>query len=102
MGLPLTGRGDGLRVAGGEGDLGAQAALAVADALGDLGGEVLGLERVVEDGLVDRLVDDLLEAGHVDAGLARLEVDVALELGEEELRAGAVGGVDADHLLDAA
>ena len=83
--------GDGLGVAGGEGDLGAPAGLAVADPLGDLGGEVLGLERVVQDRLVDRLVDDLLEARHVDAGLARLEVDVALELGEEELRAGAAG-----------
>ena len=79
--------GDGLGVAGGERDLGAHPALAVADALGDPGGEVLGLQRLAEDGLVDRLVDDLLEAGHVGAGLPRVEVDVALELGEEELRA---------------
>ena len=40
-----------------------------------------------EDDLVDRLVDDLLEAGHVDAGLARVEVDEAGELGEVEAAA---------------
>ena len=90
-GLAADRRGDGLRVAGGEGDLGAEAGLAVAHALGDLGGEVLGLERVVEDGVVDRLVDDLLEAGHVDARLARLEVDEALELGEVEAGGGVAG-----------
>ena len=70
-------------------------------------GEVLGLQRFGQHPLVDRLVDDLLEAGHVGAGLPRLEVDEALELGEEELAGLAVvavaGGarVDPDHLLDA-
>ena len=99
-------RGHGLGVAGGERDLGAHPALAVADALGDPGGEVLGLQRLAEDGLVDRLVDDLLEAGHVGAGLLRVEIDVALELGEVELRAVAPSappsGLIADDLLDAA
>ena len=42
----------------------------LADALGDVGGELLGAKRLAEDDLVDRLVDDLLEARHVDAGLA--------------------------------
>ncbi len=101
------GGGDRLGIAGGERDLGPQAALAVANALGDPGGERLGLERLGEDHLVDRLVDDLLEARHVDPGLLRVEIDVALHLGEEELAAavgvvvGAAVGLDADHLLDA-
>jgi len=60
--MPETGAGR-LGVAGGEADLGAQAALALADALGDVGGELLGAEGgLAEDDLVDRLVDDLLEA----------------------------------------
>ena len=93
-----------LRVAGGERDLRAHPALPVADALGDPGGEVLGLQGLGENGLVDRLVDDLLEAGHVGAGLLRAAVYVGLELGEEELRPAAVGafGLDPDDLLDAA
>ena len=60
-------------------------------------GELLGAERLAEDHRVDRLVDDLLEARHVDPGLARIEVNEALELGEVEPVA-----VDADDLLDAA
>ena len=68
--MPRDGGRDGLGVAGRDPDLGAQAALALAHALGDVGGEPLGAERLAQDDLVDRLVDDLLEAGHVDAGLA--------------------------------
>ena len=64
-----------------------------------MGGEDLGAEGLAEHDLVDRLADDLLEAGHVDAGLARLEVDEALEVGVVEVL-GAVG-LDPDHLLDA-
>ena len=63
------------------------ALLAVAHALGDVGGERLGLEGLAEDDLVDRLVDDLLEARHVRALLLGPEVDEALELGVEELLA---------------
>jgi hypothetical protein len=55
-------------------------------------GEDLGLEGLAEHDLVDRLVEDLLEAGHVDAGLLRIEVDEALELGVVEL----LLGVDSD------
>src|SRR6185436_7298941 len=87
-----------LRVARGDRHLGAAAVLAVADALGDVGGERLGLEGLAEDDLVDRFVDDLLEPRHVRALLLGPEIDVALELGIEE-RAPAVG-VDADDLLD--
>ena len=86
--LDAAGRGGHrLRVAGGDRDLGAQAALALAHPLGDVGGEHLGPERLAEHDLVDRLADDLLEAGHVDAGLARIEVDEALEVGVVEVLA---------------
>ena len=61
------------------------AVLAVADERGDVGGERLGLEGLGEHDLVDRLVDDLLEARHVRALLLGPEVDEALELGVEEL-----------------
>ena len=88
-----------LRVAGRDRDLGSLAALPLAHLLGDVGGQHLGFERLAEDDLVDRLADDLLEAGHVDAGLLRVEVDEALEAGVEEVL-GAVG-LDPDHLLDA-
>src|SRR5262249_30244171 len=73
--------------------------LALAHALGDMGGEDLGAEGLAEDDLVDRLGDDLLEARHVNARLARVEVDEALELGVVEVLAGI--RLDADHLLDA-
>ncbi len=92
-------RRDRLRVTGSDRDLRAQAALALANAFGDVGGEGLGVEGgFAEDYLVDRLPDDLLEARHVDAGLLRVEVDEALHLGEVEVL-GAVD-LDADHLLD--
>jgi hypothetical protein len=93
----LRGRHD-LRIARGDRDLGPQPALALAHLLGDVGGQDLGLEGLAQHDLVDRLADDLLEAGHVDAGLLGVEVDEALELGVEEVL-GAVG-LDPDHLLD--
>ena len=83
--VPLSGVVDRLRVARGQRDLGAQPVLALAHLLGDVGGQHLGLEGLAEDDLVDRLADDLLEARHVDAGLVRVEVDEALELGVEEV-----------------
>ncbi len=92
------GSGDRLRVVGGDGDLGPQPALALAHLLGDVGGQHLGLEGLAQHHLVDRLADDLLEAGHVDAGLLRVEVDEALELGVEEVLRPV--GLDPDHLLD--
>ncbi len=97
--------GHGLGVAGRDPDLGAEAALALADPLGDVRGKALGPERFAEDDGVDRLVDDLLEPGHVDAGLLGVEVDEALEVGVVE---GFVAGrtavlrpADSDDLLDA-
>ncbi len=75
---------DRVGVAGFDAHLGAAAALALADLLGDVRGEVLGAQRLGENDGVDGLVDDLLEAGHVDAGLVGVEVDKGFELGEEE------------------
>ena len=79
--------------------LGAARALAVAHLLGDVLGQRLGAERALaEDHLADRVVDDLLEARHVRALLARAEVDEAVELGGEQRLVSA--RVDADDLLD--
>ena len=66
-----------LRIASGDRYLGATAGLAVAHALGDVGGERLGLEGLTQNHLVDRLVDNLLEARHVRALLVGPEVDEA-------------------------
>ena len=73
--------------------------MAVAFALGDMGGERLGLEGLAEDHLIHRFVHDLLEARHVSTLLLGAQFDEALELGIEEL----LGPVraDADDLLDA-
>ena len=77
----------------------------VLDLFGDVGGEALGAEGLAEDDGVDRLVDDLLEARHVDTGLLRVEVDEAFEVGVVEgfILGGAavLAGADADDLLDA-
>ena len=58
----------------------------------------LSRERLAEHDRVDRLADDFLEARHVDAGLARVEVDEALEVGVVEVLLAV--GLDPDHLLD--
>ena len=96
---------DGLGVAGRDPHLGAEAALALADALGDVGGQTLGAERLAEDDRVDGLVDDLLEAGHVDAGLLGIEIHEALEIRVVERLvprcAAVLGSADPDDLLDA-
>ena len=89
-----------LRVARGDRDLGGLRVLALADLLGDVLGERLGAEAgLAEDHLADRVVDDLLEARHVRALLARAEVDEALELRVEQLLDPVLA--DADDLLDA-
>ena len=89
-----------LGVAGGDRDLGAQRALALADELGDALREVLRAERrLAEHDLADHLVDDLLEARHVRALLVGAEVDEALEPRPEELLGAVLA--DPDDLLDA-
>ena len=92
-------RGLVLGVARLEVDLGAPRALAVAHLLGDVLGQRLGAERALaEDDLADRVVDDLLEARHVRALLARAQVDEAVELRGVQSLASAC--VDPDDLLD--
>jgi hypothetical protein len=80
--------------------LGAQGLLALAHELRDVCGEGLGLERLVEHDVLDRLVDRLLEARHMRALLLRIEIDEALELRGEELGRRAFG-TDSHHLFDA-
>ena len=83
------GRGrDRLRIASGDRHLGAQALLLFANPSGDVSGELLGAQPLAEHHGVDGRVDDLLEARHVDARLARVEVDEALQLGEEVIAGG--------------
>ena len=88
-----------LREPGFDAHLGAARALAGADELRDVLGQVLGLEgRVAEHYLADRLVDDLLEARHVRALLVRAEFDHAFEPGREQLLASVLA--QPDHLFD--
>ena len=81
-------------------DLGAPGVLPGAHQLRDVLGQGLGLERrLAEDHLADRLVDHLLEPGHVRAFLVRAQLDHALEPRREQLLGAVL--LDADHLLDA-
>src|SRR2546421_6975621 len=84
-------RRDRLGIARGNRHLRAQAFLLLANPAGDVGGQLLGAQGLAQHDLVDGAVDHLLEARHVDAGLAWVEVDEALQLGEE-VTAGGVGG----------
>ena len=65
----------------------------------DVLGEVLDEERVVLHDALDRLLEELGEAGHVDALLPRVEVDRAVDRRRDELLAAAAP--DPDGLLDA-
>ena len=75
-----------LGIARGDVDLGAQAVLALAHDLGDVRRQRLGLERLVQNDRLDRFVDGLLEARHVRALLARVQIDEAFDLRVEQLR----------------
>jgi hypothetical protein len=100
-GDPAHGRGLVLGVAGGDVDLRALCALALADDLRDPLGQDLGAEHGrAEHHLADGVVDDLLEAAHVRALLARAEVDEAVQRRGEQVLA-AVVVADADDLLHA-
>ena len=59
----------------------------------------LGREGFADHDVLDRLVHDLLETGHVNPGLLRIQVHVALERGVVELLLAI--GLDAYDLLDA-
>ena len=73
--------------------------LALDDVPGDHLGDLLDDARLAEDGITDRLVEDLRESRHVDALLAAREVDRALDVGGHH-RLG-IAAADPDRLLDA-
>jgi hypothetical protein len=81
--------------------LGEQRLLAVDDASRDVLGEILDEERVVVDDALHGLLEQLGEAGHVDALATRIEVDGAVDRGGDELLGAAVadphGFLDAGH-----
>ena len=64
--------------------LGAKRTLPLQDVLGDVRGKPLDQELLAHDDLVDRLLEELGKAGHVDALLHRVEVDGAVDLGRDE------------------
>ena len=79
--------------------LGDERVLALDDVARDVLGEILDEERVVVDDALDRLLEELGEARHVDALLRRVEVDGAVDRREDQLLACAAA--DANRLLDA-
>ena len=74
--------------------LGAERSLALDDVRGDVLREHLDEERLADHDLVDRLFEELGEAGHVNALLSRIQVDCALDLGGDQLLAAAVANPD--------
>ena len=61
--------------------------------------EILDEECIVVDDALDRLLEELGEAGHVDALLRRIEIDGAVDRREDQLLACAPP--DPDGFLDA-
>ena len=88
------------RVARDDPHLGSQRALAPDDVRGDVLGKALDEQGLPDHDLLDRFLEELREARHVDALLARIEVDGAVDVGRDQLLAPAVA--DPDRLLDAA
>jgi hypothetical protein len=79
-------------------DLGAKRLLALDDMPGDVLGEVLDEELSVDHHIVDRLLEELWEARHMDALLGGVEVDEAVDLrGHESI---AVAVLHPDRFLD--
>jgi hypothetical protein len=87
------------RIARGDPHLGAAGLLTPDDVLRDVLGELLDEERLTDHDLVDRLLEQLGEAGHVHALLARVEVDEAVDLRGDELLGAAPA--ESDRLGDA-
>src|SRR4029079_13603708 len=69
--------------------LGEQRLLPVDDPACDVLREILDEERIVVDDALDRFLEQLREAGHVDALPARVEIDRAVDGGGDELFAAA-------------
>ena len=80
-------------------DLRAERALALDDAARDVLGEHLDEERLALDDELDRLLEELGEARHVDALLVRSQVDRAVDHRRHHRRG--VAATDAHRLLDA-
>ena len=74
--------------------LGAQRALPLDDVLRDVLGERLDHERLADHDALDRLLEQLREARHVDALLRRGEVDGAVDLRRDDLLEAAPAEVD--------
>jgi len=79
--------------------LGHQRLLAGHDRARDVLGEILDEERIVVDDALDRLLEQLGEAGHVDTFLPRIEVDGAVDRRGDQLLA--LAAPDPDCLLHA-
>ncbi len=73
-------------------------ALPLDDLARDVRRQLLDEERLLEHDVLDHLLEELREAGHVDALLRRVEVDGALDVGGDQLLAGPVP--DPDRLRD--
>ena len=81
---PVTGVSALDRVSRRDLDLGAQGPLALDDMARDVLGEILDEELPVDHDLVDRLLEELGEAGHVHALLRGVEIDEAVDLGRDQ------------------
>ena len=82
--------------------LGADPSLTVDDVPRDVLRQLLDEEGLADHDLVDRLPEELGEAGHVHALLARVEVDEAVDLRGDELLGAAPAEADRlGHALDA-
>ena len=88
-----------LRPAGDDAHLGPQGVLALDDLRRDPVGEHLHEQALAEDDLVDRLVEELGEARHVDALLVAREVDGAVDLRRHQDLV--VAAADPDRLVHA-
>jgi hypothetical protein len=87
------------RVAGSDPCLGCYGALALDDLRGDVRGELLDEEGLLEDNVLDHFLEELWEARHMDALLGGVEIDRALDLRGDQLLHVAVA--DSDRFRDA-
>src|SRR5918994_2356272 len=69
-------------------------ALPLDDLARDVRRQLLDEERLLEHDVLDHLLEELREAGHVDALLRRVEVDGALDVSGDQLLAGPVPDPD--------
>ena len=90
------------RIPRGDPHLGPAGFLTTDDVLRDVLRQFLDEEGLADHDFVDRLPEQLREAGHVHALLARVEVDEAVDLRGDELLGNAPAEADRlGHALDA-